>query len=154
MTMRSSALGEHTPQTYAVVLETGDSVLDELMAFAQERGLGTAAFTAIGAFSSATLGFYDLDQRHYLEIPVEEQVEVLTMAGDIVGSGDERKIHSHVVLGRRDGTTRGGHLLSAVVRPTLEVMVTESPREIVRRHDETSGLPLIDLAASARHTHG
>ncbi|MPY98220.1 MAG: DUF296 domain-containing protein [Actinophytocola sp.] len=151
MTVRSSALGEHTPQTYAVVVATGDSVLDELMAFAQHRGLGTAA---IGAFSSATLGFYDLDQQEYLEIPVEEQVEVLTMAGDIVGSGDERKIHSHVVLGRRDGSTRGGHLLSAVVRPTLEVMVAESPREIVRRHDETSGLPLIDLAASAQHTHG
>lgn len=128
MTVRSSALGEHIPQTYAVVLETGDSVLDELMAFARHRGPGTAAFTAIGAFSLATLGFYDLDQREYLEI--------------------------HVVLGRRDGTTRGGHLLSAVVRPTLEVMVTESPREIVRRHDETSGLPLIDLAASSQHTHG
>lgn len=143
--MRSTRLGDHTPQTYAVVLDTGDSVLDELMTFASEEDLNTAAFTAIGAFETATLGFFDLDQQRYLEIPVREQCEVLTMAGDIVGRERDRKIHAHVVLGRSDGTTRGGHLLHAVTRPTLEVMVTESPRHVQRTFDEASGLPLIDL---------
>lgn len=143
--MRSRLLGAHEPRTHAVVLDTGDSVLDELAAFADAANLGTAAFTAIGAFQSATLGFFDLDARQYREIPVEEQVEVLTMAGDIVGSGQDRKIHAHVVLGRMDGSTRGGHLLAAITRPTLEIMVTESPRELVRRYDEATGLPLIDL---------
>lgn len=146
--MRHESLGDHQPRTYAVVLDTGDSVTEELQRFAAERDLGTASFTAVGAFSSASLGFYDLEERRYVEIPVEEQTEVLTLAGDIVGSGDERKLHAHVVLGRRDGTTRGGHLLGARVRPTLEVMVTESPREIVRRYDESVGIPLIDLGSA------
>ncbi|PRX43710.1 hypothetical protein B0I33_114171 [Prauserella shujinwangii] len=145
---RSTRLGGERPRTHAVVLDTGDSVLDELTAFAAEQDLGTAAFTAIGAFQAVTLGFYDLDERRYLEIPVDEQVEVLTMAGDIVGGGDGHQIHAHVVVGRRDGTTRGGHLLSATVRPTLEVMVTESPAELTRRYDERSGLALIELPGS------
>ncbi|WP_216853388.1 PPC domain-containing DNA-binding protein [Phytoactinopolyspora halotolerans] len=133
-----------TPQTYAVVLDTGEPVLDKLREFASAEGISTSHFTAIGAFESVTLGYFDLDQTRYLEIPVEEQVEVLTMAGDMVGSGEDRRIHAHVVVGRRDGTTRGGHLLHAVTRPTLEVMVTESPAELARRYDETTGLTLID----------
>lgn len=143
--MRSRRLGNTEPQTYVVVLDTGDSVMDELTGFATEQDLATVGFTAIGAFESATLGYFDIEQRRYLEIPVSEQVEVLTMAGDIVGSGSERKVHAHVVLGRRDGGTWGGHLLHAITRPTLEIMVTESPREVARRYDPAVGLPLIDL---------
>lgn len=145
--MRSRQLGEHVPQTYAVILDTGDSVLDALRAFAATEKLGTASFTAIGAFSTATLGYFDIDQRRYLEIPVNEQVEVLTMTGDIVGPVTEPQLHAHVVLGRRDGSTCGGHLLRAIVRPTLEVMVTESPRELTRRYDQATGLALIDASA-------
>lgn len=142
--MRSKRLGQSTPQTYAVVMDTGESVLDELKEFARAERLNTAHFTAIGAFQSVTLGYFDLDETRYVEIPVDEQVEVLTMAGDMIGSGDDRRIHAHVVVGRRDGTTRGGHLLQAITRPTLEVMVTESPAELARRYDESTGLTLLD----------
>ena len=37
----------------------------------------------------------------------------------------------------------GGHLLEAHVRPTLEVLLTESPAHLRRRHDPESGLSLI-----------
>jgi uncharacterized protein len=49
------------------------------------------------------------------------------------------------VVGRSDGTTRGGHLLEAHVRPTLEVIVIESPDDLQRRWDEETRLALIDL---------
>ena len=39
-------------------------------------------------------------------------------------------LHLHAVLGLRDGTTRGGHFLKGIVRPTLEVA------DIVRSHGE------------------
>ncbi|SFB19784.1 hypothetical protein SAMN05216266_10660 [Amycolatopsis marina] len=143
--MRNKLLGEGPPRTHVVVLDTGDDVLAELGTFAEESGVETASFTAIGAFQSVTLGFFDLGERRYLENPVPEQAEVLTLAGNIVSGENGKKLHAHVVVGLRDGSSRGGHLLSAVVRPTLEVMVTESPREVVRRFDDNVGLALIDL---------
>jgi predicted DNA-binding protein with PD1-like motif len=143
--MRSRQLGEGPPRTHVVVLDTGDDVLAEIGAFAEEVGLHTASFTAIGAFRSVTLGYFDLEEQRYLENPVSEQVEVLTLAGNIVDGENGKKLHAHVVVGLRDGTTRGGHLLSATVRPTLEVMVTESPRQVTRRFDESVGLALIEL---------
>jgi predicted DNA-binding protein with PD1-like motif len=49
------------------------------------------------------------------------------------------------VLGKADGTAHGGHLLRAHVRPTLEVIVTESPAHLRRRSDPETGLALIQL---------
>jgi predicted DNA-binding protein with PD1-like motif len=55
----------------------------------------------------------------------------------------EPKIHAHVVVGRRDGTALGGHLLDARVRPTLEVVLVETPATLRRTIDKTTGLPLL-----------
>ena len=65
------------------------------------------------------------------------------MIGDIAINDGEPALHVHVVIGRADGSAMGGHLLAAHVRPTLEVVITESPAHLCRRHDPESGLPLI-----------
>lgn len=133
------------PRTFAVVLGETESVMDELDTFAAAQGVSAAAVTAIGAFSEATLGFFDRAERRYVEIPVREQAEVLSLVGDIGRDDADRvALHAHVVLGLRDGSTRGGHLLSGTVWPTLEVMVTESPGVLRRRYREDVGLALID----------
>jgi predicted DNA-binding protein with PD1-like motif len=134
------------PRTFAVVFDDGDSVIDGLRTFAGAEELRTASFTAIGAFRRATLAFFDVDANAYLDIPVDEQAEVVCMVGDIVRGEDGRwLVHAHAVLGLRDGSTRGGHLRGATVRPTLEVMLTESPAPLRRRYDKNTGLALIDL---------
>ncbi len=137
---------EDGQKTFALVFDTGDEVMAGLSDFAKDNGLDAASLTAIGAFSSATLGFYNLERKEYEKIPVQEQVEVLSLVGDITLKEDgEPQVHVHVVLGRSDGSTRGGHLLEAHVRPTLEVVLAESPKHLQRRFDEESGLALIDV---------
>jgi predicted DNA-binding protein with PD1-like motif len=54
-------------------------------------------------------------------------------------------VHVHAVLGRRDGSTVGGHLLQATVQPTLEVLLIESPGYLRKTCDRESGLALIDI---------
>jgi predicted DNA-binding protein with PD1-like motif len=76
---------------------------------------------------------------------VNEQVEVLSLIGDVALEGAHPKIHAHVVVGLRDGSARGGHLLEARVRPTLEVILTESPNYLTRKFDRESGLALISI---------
>ena len=135
---------ESNGRSFAVVLSSGDDVMEMLEAFAREQDVTTAQITAIGAFERAELGYFDWEDRRYVHIPVDEQVEVLSLAGDIAKSDGGPALHLHAVLGRRDGTTRGGHLLGAMVRPTLEVILREPPAELRKRHDPESGLALID----------
>ena len=90
------------------------------------------------------LAYFDWPTKKYQEIPVNEQVEVLMLAGDIAWKDDgEPVVHAHVVVGRSDGSTRGGHLKKAHVRPTLELVLVEYPKHLERKHDAETGLTLI-----------
>lgn len=131
-------------RTYAVVLAPGEDPARELLDFAEEADLSAAELTGLGAFRRATLGWFDLTTKDYRPIEVDEQVEVLSLAGNIARTEDgETKVHAHLVVGRFDGAALGGHLLSAEVQPTLEVMVTESQAHLRRSIDPETGLPLL-----------
>ena len=146
--MKSRLLTDGPPQVWAVVFSTGDTFPSGLADWAELEHVGAASLTAVGALADATLGYYLLEEQRYGDIPVREQVEVLTLTGDISLRPDGGvEVHAHAVCGRRDGSTIGGHVRQARVRPTLEVMVTRAPASIRRRHDDASGLALIDLEA-------
>jgi predicted DNA-binding protein with PD1-like motif len=145
--MKSKLLhGEHGARTFAVILDTGDEAMRRLHDFAVKERIGGAQVTAIGALSSAKLAFFDWDTKQYRPIAVEEQVEVASLVGDIaIGPDSEPSVHVHAVIGRRDGTALAGHLLEARVRPTLEIIVRESPAHLCKVKDPESGLALIKL---------
>ncbi len=145
--MKSTLLDATGPRTWALIFDKGDEPVAGLTAFAKAQKLGAAHFTAIGAFSDVTLGYFDRAKRDYKKIPLHEQVEVLSLLGDIALDKGEPKVHAHVVVGRADGEARGGHLLEAHVWPTLEVVLIESPRHLRKRHDPETGLALIDPTA-------
>ncbi len=145
--MRAKRLNQSIERTYALIFETGDNPIELLTQFAENEALTASRFTAIGAFSEATLAYFDWETKAYVPIHVQAQVEVLALLGDIAMDGSQPKVHAHVVLGTRDGTARGGHLTAARVRPTLEVMLEEAPRDLRKKYDPASGLMLIDLDA-------
>ena len=135
-------------RTIVVVFDPGDEVLPGLKSVAAERSLTAASLTAVGAVEEATLGWYDLGAQQYREIPIKEQAEVLSLVGDIARAPDGGPaVHAHGVLGLRDGSTRGGHLLHAKIRPTLEVVLRESPGRLQKTYRPEFGLALIDLDA-------
>ncbi len=143
--MKSKILNQAGEKTWALIFETDDEVAEGLVEFAKENRLGGAHFTAIGGFRDVTLGYFDWQQKKYLPIPVGDQVEVLSLIGDVALQQGKPKVHAHVVVGLSDGSTRGGHLLKAYVRPTLEVILTESPQHMRREFDDSAGLALIKI---------
>jgi hypothetical protein len=134
-------------RTFVLVLDPGDEALAAITRFAIEAGLQAASLSAIGAFERATLGRFDLRRRLYKPIAVNEPCEALSLVGDIAIADDGvPMLHAHAVLGLLDGSTRGGHLLRATVRPTLEVTLVETRAPLRRRQRPELGLALIDLA--------
>jgi predicted DNA-binding protein with PD1-like motif len=142
--MKSRLVDDGPQKTYVLVLEKGDETVSSIEGFVRDHGVGAAQLTGLGAFSDAVLGFFDWEAKDYRKIPVQEQVEVVSLLGDVaIGLDGKPSLHPHVVVSRSDGTAMGGHLLEAHVRPTLEVVLTESPRHLHKRKDEESGLALI-----------
>ena len=130
-------------RTFVLVCRDGDDPIEALGRLAREERLTGSSFTAIGAFRSATIGYFNRDSKQYDRRGVDEQCEVLSLLGDIAISDGEPTVHAHVVLGRRDYSTLGGHLFDADVWPVLDLVVTESPAYLQKRHDPDSGLALL-----------
>jgi uncharacterized protein len=135
--------GEATKQ-YAVIFYQGDEAFSGLQEFAEKYHVTSAHFTAIGALSGATLGWFDSQRKMYKKIPINGQHEVIGMSGDIALYQGRPVVHTHMVVGGPDGTTHAGHVLEAYVSPTLEVMVTVDPATMQKRFDPATDLTLID----------
>jgi predicted DNA-binding protein with PD1-like motif len=137
-------------RTFALVMDKGDEAMEQVRRFAERERLSAAQITGIGAFEQAVLRYFDWEAKEYHDIPVTEQVEVASLIGD-VGEDEQGQpaVHIHLVLGRRDGSALAGHLKTGVVRPTLELIVTEAPAHLCRRKDPESGLNLIALSEAA-----
>lgn len=141
--MRWKLLDRGPPATRAVVLAAGDEAIAVLGQFVKEHQIGAASVSAIGAFERAVVGYFDWPTKQYKRIPVDEQVEVLSLLGDVAESEGEPTLHLHAVLGRSDGSVVGGHLIEGHVRPTLEVILIEPPAHLKKRKDPQTGLALI-----------
>jgi hypothetical protein len=145
--MRSKQVAEN-PKTFVVILDTGDEILSSLKSVAQTEQLAGSSFKAIGALSDVELGWFNWETKKYqTAVKLQEQVELLSLIGDIALNDGQPQIHAHLVIGRKDGTAHGGHLLNATVRPTCEIVITESPKHLQKEIDPESGIALIRLGA-------
>jgi len=134
---------------YVLVLEDGDEVATALADFAHEQRVVNAHFVAIGAVREPEVAWFDKSRHSYKTIARHQQMEVLTLSGDIALTENGQPVaHTHLVLGGDDGSAWGGHLLSAIASPTLEVYLTTFPTPLHKRVDPNTELQLIDPSIS------
>jgi uncharacterized protein len=132
-------------KTYSIIFTKGDEVLSGLTEFAEREKLTAGYFSAIGALSSARFGWFDRVRKAYRDIPIKEQVELISLVGDVGLVNGAPQIHAHAAVGFPDGRMRGGHLLEAIVWPTLELFFTSCPTPLIKEHDDETDLSLFDL---------
>lgn len=130
---------------YAFVLEAGEPVIDSIKAYAKEHKLLGGRLSGIGAFEEVTLGFYDPEEKRFHEVRIREQVECVSLTGNLAFTYAEPKVHAHVVVSKKDGSAWGGHLIEAKVRPNLEIMLMELPGGLQRTIDAETGLAVLEI---------
>jgi predicted DNA-binding protein with PD1-like motif len=137
---------EDEAKVFALVFETGDEIASVLQRFSKNQGLAGSSFKAIGALSYAKLGWFNWETKKYDPACVlDEQMELLSLIGDIALKDGEPQVHAHVVVGGSDGIAHGCHLLEACVRPACELIPTESPIHLQKKLDPESGIALIQV---------
>jgi uncharacterized protein len=135
---------DQSPKTFILVFRTGDELARGLSQFAEEQKLSAASFKAVGALSSVRLGWLSWESKKYEPaVTLDEQLELLSLIGDVALLDGKPVVHAHAVVGKKDGSAHGGHLLEAHIRPTCEVVLTESPAHLQKFIDPESGIALI-----------
>jgi hypothetical protein len=144
--MKSKSINDGAERMFVLVLAQGEEAFKTITEFADKEKISGASVSAIGAFSRAHLGWFDLAEKKYQPIDVNGQCEVLSLMGDVAqGDDGNASLHLHAVLGLKDGTLRGGHLLSGLVQPTLEVTIRETVAHLRRKKRADLGIALISI---------
>jgi hypothetical protein len=79
--MKSKLLDRSTEATFALIPDTDDEA--SLLSFAKKDNVTAEHFTAVDGFSRVVLGYFDREKKDCLPIPIEEQVEVVSLIGDM-----------------------------------------------------------------------
>ncbi|KAB0565817.1 MULTISPECIES: PPC domain-containing DNA-binding protein [Brucella/Ochrobactrum group] len=143
--MQSKLLLNDGERVFMLIVDPGEEAFETIRDFAIIQDITAASVKAIGAFETAVLAFFDLTSKSYVNITVDAQSEVLSLIGDItLDEKGKPNPHLHAVLGLANGHTRGGHFVKGYVKPTLEVIIRETPQELRRRYCPEFGIALID----------
>jgi predicted DNA-binding protein with PD1-like motif len=137
-----------TQRVLVLVCDEGEEAVSAIGDALTDTGVRAAQVSAVGGFSGGEVGYFDRAGNRYVPIPIDGQVEVLSLLGDVAERDGVPALHVHTVLGRRDGSTIGGHLMRGEVWPTLEVIITEVTPELAKRVDPATGVAVISGLAS------
>ncbi|MDB5038796.1 MAG: hypothetical protein JWQ35_2324 [Bacteriovoracaceae bacterium] len=129
---------------YVLIFGKGDELLSGISSFATENKIQSARFTGIGALKNAATGWFDTQFKVYRINQVGEPAELTSLIGNIALSDGKPVVHAHMNLGLRDGRVIGGHLIEAIVFPTVELFLTAYSTPLVKKLNKEFDLKLID----------
>jgi predicted DNA-binding protein with PD1-like motif len=134
---------------YQLRIESGEAVAATLKVFLAAKSIGFAQMTGLGAVSSASIAYLRAERKEYENHTLDEQMEVVSLIGNVALKDGEPFLHIHVTLARSDLSVVGGHFLDATVSPLLEIWLAPEDTTVNRVFDESCGLYLMDLPERA-----
>ena len=121
--MKIERVGEGGARDFLIVLQPGDELHQSVLAAASEHGIEGGLVSAIGAVDEIELGYFCLPERVYTRRLVQEQLEVVSLNGNLALKDGKPFLHAHGLFTGRDFVALGGHVFRARVSITLEVFV-------------------------------
>jgi uncharacterized protein len=130
---------------FVVRLETGEEIFSTLAEFARAVAIDAAHVSGIGSAYHVVLGYFDRQAREYSRHTVEEEVEIVSLLGNIALKDGQPFPHLHVTVSGRDYRPLAGHFFEGYVGGTCEVVVRPLSGYLQRSQDEATGLYLLDV---------
>ncbi len=121
----------------------GDSLVDGVLDIAKGERVRTGSVQGVGGVDTLRLAYFNRDAKKYEEHDYREFLEVASLVGNVTLKDGKPFLHIHGTFGRRDMSAIAGHVISATVSPTLEVVVIPTRNTALRRFDDETGLNLI-----------
>ena len=125
-------------------LPSGADLLESLTAVCREEKVRFGVVTALGAVSSARLGYYKQDEQEYIDcLNLEKGLEIASCTGNVSLKDGEIFVHAHVTLSDEEGRCYGGHLMPGTRIFAAEYSIRElEGKPYSREFDSGTGLAL------------
>jgi predicted DNA-binding protein with PD1-like motif len=141
--MNYRAFGGHRP--YVLRLDPGEEVITTLEGWLAEQQIHLGYFVAFGGFEGVQLQYFNIHSRQYEKRNADQQLEVVSLLGNIALQDGRPKIHAHCIVADEHDQTYGGHLGSGIVKPVLEVFLTAIDGTLERVEDKDRHLHILQV---------
>ena len=128
---------------YIVRLNVGEDIVESVKKFAQEENIRFGTVTGIGAINKAKIGLFNTETKEYQSTILEEDMEIVSLAGNITEMNGEPYIHLHIALANSEHNVKAGHLNMAVISATGEIIIEAIDGYVDREFDDDIGLNLL-----------
>ncbi|MBS5724994.1 MAG: DNA-binding protein [Clostridiales bacterium] len=126
-------------------IDPGEEILEQIREIAQREQIALASVNALGAVSAFTVGVFDTREKRYMANDFRGNFEIVSLTGTISTMDDKFYCHLHMSAGNEKGEVFGGHLNSAVVSATCEMVMHMINGKVDRRFHASVGLNLFDF---------
>lgn len=126
--------------TYVVRMDPNEEIMETLMNLCKKENILCANVSAIGALKEFTVGIYKVDEKKYYSNHFEFPAEITALIGTITEMNGEPYLHLHLTAADEEGKAYGGHLNSAVISATCEMVITLIDGHVGRKKNEEIGL--------------
>ncbi len=137
-------------KTYLLRFDRGEEFVSSFLAWAEEKKLGGAFITGLGAVENPILGYFDANKKKYINKEFEGEFEIASLCGNLSWDADDTLetnaqpiAHIHAVISGPNFIAFGGHLYSAIVSGTVELNITPIETKLVRKYEEELNLKLL-----------
>lgn len=125
---------------YVVRLDPGDEICESLLAIAAQENIALASISGIGAVNKINIGVFDTTTKTYHANKFEGTFEIVSLLGTLSQMNGKPYLHVHMSVGDMEGKMLGGHLTSAVISATAEIVLQLIPGNVDRVFNEEIGL--------------
>ncbi len=130
---------------YVVRLDKGDEIVSSLKQFCTENNIRLGSITGIGAANSVTIGLFETASKQYHSNTLTGDYEITSLNGNVSSMNNEVYLHLHISISDSAYKAYGGHLTSAVISGTCELLIDTIDGTIERQFDEDTGLNIYNL---------
>ena len=134
-----------TKSGFLIRCDIGDEIVSTITDFATENNIDSGTISGIGAVKDVVLGYFDFNNKEYLQKEFDGIFELVSLNGNFARKGDEIILHCHAVISDSEMRAYGGHLFSGIIAVTGEFYINLAGITINRAPDKETGLNLIDL---------
>ncbi|MHC2995016.1 MAG: DNA-binding protein [Candidatus Atribacteria bacterium] len=128
---------------WIVRIDKGEEIVETLKQFCKENKIKLGIISGIGATDRVIIGLFDTKSKQYHSQELIGDYEITNLSGNISTMNDEIYLHLHISLADSKYNAYGGHLNSAVISGTGEIVIEEIEDIIVREFNEEVGLNLL-----------
>ena len=128
---------------WVVRIDKGEEIVETLKQLCKKNKIKLGSVSGVGGIERVTVGSFKAKTKEYFSQELIGDYEITNLIGNISTMKGKIYLHLHITISDSNNNAFGGHLNSAIISTTGEIIIEEIEGEIEREFNEEVKLNLL-----------